>query len=112
MLLIGENLNVISKKTANALKQKDASTIKEMALAQADAGMDMIDINLGPARKDGPELMEWVVKTVQDVVDLPLSLDTTNIDAIEAGLNNALYLKNELPACLSISLPPNLFSQY
>ena len=57
-----------------------------MALAQADAGMDMIDINLGPARKDGPELMEWVVKTVQDVVDLPLSLDTTNIDAIEAGL--------------------------
>ena len=86
MLLIGENLNVISKKTANALKQKDASTIKEMALAQADAGMDMIDINLGPARKDGPELMEWVVKTVQDVVDLPLSLDTTNIDAIEAGL--------------------------
>jgi len=86
MLLIGENLNVISKKTANALKQKDASTIKEMALAQADAGMDMIDINLGPARKDGPELMEWVVKTVQDVVDLPLSLETTNIDAIEAGL--------------------------
>ena len=86
MLLIGENLNVISKKTANALKQKDASTIKEMALAQADAGMDMIDINLGLARKDGPELMEWVVKTVQDVVDLPLSLDTTNIDAIEAGL--------------------------
>ena len=86
MLLIGENLNVISKKTANALKQKDASTIKEMALAQADAGMDMIDINLGPARKDGPELMEWVVKTVQDVVDLPLSLDTTNIYAIEAGL--------------------------
>ena len=86
MLLIGENLNVISKKIGNALKQRDASTIKEMALAQADAGIDMIDINLGPAKKDGPELMEWVVKTVQDVVDLPLSLDTTNIDAMEAGL--------------------------
>ena len=49
--------------------------------------MDWIDINLGPARKGGPELMEWVVQTVQEVVpDVPLSLDTSNIEAIEAGL--------------------------
>jgi len=86
MLLIGENLNVISKKIGDALKQRDSVPIKEMALAQAKAGMDMIDINLGPARKEGPELMEWVVKIVQDTVDLPLSLDTTNIEAMEAGL--------------------------
>jgi len=86
MLLIGENLNVISKKIGDALKQRDPVPIKEMALAQAKAGMDMIDINLGPARKEGPELMEWVVKTVQDAVDLPLSLDTTNIEAMDAGL--------------------------
>ena len=49
--------------------------------------MDYIDINLGPAKKDGHELMPWVVEVVQDVVpDLPLVLDTSNIDAIEAAL--------------------------
>jgi 5-methyltetrahydrofolate corrinoid/iron sulfur protein methyltransferase len=49
--------------------------------------MDFIDINLGPAKKDGHELMPWVVETVQEVVDdVPLALDTSNIDAIEAAL--------------------------
>ena len=86
MLLIGENLNVISKKIGEALKQRDPGPIKEMAIAETKAGVDLIDINLGPARKEGPELMEWVVKTVQEVTDLPLSLDTTNVEAMEAGL--------------------------
>jgi 5-methyltetrahydrofolate corrinoid/iron sulfur protein methyltransferase len=48
--------------------------------------MDYIDINLGPAQKGGSELMEWVVKTVQEVVDTPFYLDTVNAEAIEAGL--------------------------
>lgn len=49
--------------------------------------MDFIDINLGPAKKDGHELMPWVVEVVQEVVDdVPLVLDTSNIDAIEAAL--------------------------
>ncbi len=86
MLLIGENLNVMSRKIGQALKERNPVPIRDMAVAQAEAGMDMIDINLGPARKGGPELMEWVVKTVQDAVDLPLSLDTSNIEAMEAGL--------------------------
>ena len=86
MILIGENLNVMSKKIGDALKQKDPSPLQKMAIHQTEAGMDMIDINLGPARKEGPALMEWVVNAVKEVTDLPLSLDTTNIDAIEAGL--------------------------
>lgn len=86
MLLIGENLNVINKKIGEALKQRDPAPIREMAIAEVKAGVDIIDINLGPARKDGPALMEWVVKTVQEVVSLPLSLDTTNVEAMEAGL--------------------------
>lgn len=48
--------------------------------------MDYLDVNIGPARKAGDELMEWVVKVVQEVTDKPLSLDTTNPVAIEAGL--------------------------
>ncbi len=86
MILIGENLNVMSKKVGEALKQKDPGPVRAMAEAEAKAGMDMLDINLGPARKNGPELMEWVIRTVREVTDLSLSLDTTNVEAIEAGL--------------------------
>lgn len=86
MLLIGENLNVMVKRIGQAMKDRDPKPIQEMALAEAEAGVDFIDINLGPARKGGDELMEWMVKTVQEVVDTPLYLDTTNIQAVEAGL--------------------------
>lgn len=87
MLLIGESLNVISKTIGKAFKERDPKPIQEEALLQKKNGMDYIDINLGPAKKDGHELMPWVVQVVQEVVpDLPLALDTSNIDAIEAAL--------------------------
>jgi 5-methyltetrahydrofolate corrinoid/iron sulfur protein methyltransferase len=86
MLRIGENLNVMIKKIGTAMRERDPKPIQELAIAEADAGVDFIDINLGPARKGGGELMEWVVKTVQEVVDTPLYLDTVNAEAIEAGL--------------------------
>ncbi len=87
MLLIGESLNVISTKIGRAFKERDPKPIQEEALFQKAQGMDVIDINLGPAKKDGHELMPWVVEVVQDVVpDLPLALDTSNIGAIEAAL--------------------------
>ncbi len=77
MLLIGESLNVISKKIGAAFKERDPKPIQEEALFQKEKGMDYIDINLGPAKKDGHELMPWVVQTVQEVVpDVPLALDT------------------------------------
>jgi 5-methyltetrahydrofolate corrinoid/iron sulfur protein methyltransferase len=87
MQLIGESLNVISTKIGRAFKERDPKPIQEEALFQKEKRMDYIDINLGPAKKDGHELMPWVVQVVQDVVpDLPLALDTSNIDAIEAAL--------------------------
>jgi len=86
VILIGENLNVSSKKVGEALKNKDRKIIREIAEAQAKAGMNMLDINIGPAPKIGSEMMSWVVRTVREVTDLPLSLDTTNTKAIETGL--------------------------
>ncbi|MBC8419892.1 MAG: dihydropteroate synthase [Desulfobacterales bacterium] len=88
MLLIGENLNVISTVIGRAFREKDPGPIAEEAKRQKEKGVDWIDINLGPARKGGPELMEFVVKTVQEAIGdtPPLCLDTSNIEAMEAGL--------------------------
>ena len=84
MILIGENLNIMSQTIGPALRGRDPKPIQELAKAETD--VDYIDLNIGPARKAGDELMEWVVKTVQEVTDKPLSLDTTNPVAMEAGL--------------------------
>jgi 5-methyltetrahydrofolate corrinoid/iron sulfur protein methyltransferase len=86
MIRIGENLNVMVKKIGAAMLERNPKPIQELAIAEAKAGVDYIDINLGPARKEGGALMTWVVQTVQEVVDTPLYLDTINIEAIEAGL--------------------------
>jgi len=86
MILIGENINIMSQTIGPALRARDAKPIQELAKAETEAGIDYLDLNIGPARRAGDELMEWVVKTVQEVTDLPLSLDTTNPVAMEAGL--------------------------
>lgn len=87
MILFGESLNVISTVIGKAYKERDPKPIQEECLEQVKLGMDYIDINLGPAKKDGKELMPWVCQVVQEVVpDVPLLLDTSNIEAIEEGL--------------------------
>ena len=86
MILIGENMNIMSIKYGKAMKEKDAKVIQELAVQEQEAGMDYVDLNIGPAGRIGEELMEWIVKTVQEVVDLPCALDTSNVAAIKAGL--------------------------
>ena len=86
MNLIAESINIMSKTLGPAMRERNPGPIQEMAKAEAEAGADYLDINIGPARRGGDELMKWVVKTVEEVTDLPLSLDTTNPVAMEAGL--------------------------
>jgi cobalamin-dependent methionine synthase I len=86
MILIGENINIMSQTIGPALKERNPKPVQELAKEEAETGVDYLDLNIGPARKQGDELMEWVVKTVQEVTDKPLSLDTTNPVAMEAGL--------------------------
>ena len=86
MILIGENLNVISQTLGPALREKNAAPIEAMAKDETAADVDLIDLNIGPARRGGDELMSWVVQTVQNVTDKMVALDTTNMDAMEAGL--------------------------
>ncbi|MDZ7837660.1 MAG: dihydropteroate synthase [Actinomycetota bacterium] len=86
MLIVGENISVTSKAVGDAIKNKNAGPIVDMARTQKEAGANYVDVNIGPATKNGEELMQWVVKSIQDEVDVPLSLDTKNVSAIEAGL--------------------------
>ena len=111
MILIGESLNVISRKIGRAFKERDPKPIQEEALFQKEKGMDYIDVNLGPAKKDGHELMPWVVQTIQEVVpDVPLALDTSNIDAIEAALK--VYKETPQPPLInSIMVRPERYER-
>jgi len=86
MILIAESINIMSQSLGPAMRERNPKPIQEMAKAEAEAGADYLDVNIGPARRGGDEFMEWMVNTVQEVSDLPLSLDTTNPVAMEAGL--------------------------
>lgn len=86
MLVIGEKLSVIAKRVREAMNNRDKGPIQEIALRQFKEGAGMIDANIGPCEDGGPQLMEWMVTTIQEVVHAPICLDTTNLSAIEAGL--------------------------
>lgn len=86
MLVVGERINVIAKEIGSAMKERNPEPILAMAKAQLKGGADLLDINIGPASKDGHELMPWLVETIQEAVDCRLCLDTTNTAAMEAGL--------------------------
>ncbi|HIC92199.1 MAG TPA: dihydropteroate synthase [Syntrophaceae bacterium] len=86
VICVGENINVMTRSISSAFKERNAQVIQDMAKAEAEGGVHYLDLNIGPARKGGDELMTWLVQTIQDVVDLPISLDTTNPIAMEAGL--------------------------
>jgi 5-methyltetrahydrofolate corrinoid/iron sulfur protein methyltransferase len=89
MILIGENINIMSEALGPAFAAKDARAITEMAAAEDKAGVDVLDINIGPARKDGGALIAWTVAAAEAGTGKMLSLDTTNLDAMEAGLKVA-----------------------
>lgn len=84
MIIIGENIHIIAKMVNEAIKNREAEPIKDLARAQA--GADYLDLNLGPLSKDARGTMQWVVSTVQQVSQLPLSIDTLNAEAMEVGL--------------------------
>lgn len=86
MLIIGEKLSIIAKRVREAMMSKDKGPIQEIATRQWKEGSGIIDANIGPAEDGGEDLMQWMVTTIQEVVPLPICLDTTNGKAIEAGL--------------------------
>ncbi len=86
MYIIGENIHIISDKVKAGLRERDAKFFQDLAVRQVEAGAQALDLNLGPRKRDWEEVFPWMVKTVEAVVDVPLSFDSTNILGIEAGL--------------------------
>jgi len=86
MISIGESIHIIAQNVRVAVENRDKAFIQKLAKDQVEKGADYLDLNIGPQKKAGAEVMPWMVETVQEVTDTPLSLDTTNPVAMEAGL--------------------------
>lgn len=86
MIVIGECIHVIASPVKKAIESRDKAPIQALAKAQVDKGAHYLELNIGPQRRTGPEVMRWMVGAVRDVTDAPLSLDTSNVAAMEAGL--------------------------
>lgn len=86
-MVIGERIHCISPAMREAFATRTPEPILQRAKEQLDAGADYLDLNIGPAERDGEELMQWGVKLLQENFDnVPLALDTANMKAIEAGI--------------------------
>lgn len=103
MYIIGENIHIISEKVKEALTNRDREFFMDLAVKQVEAGAAAVDINLGPRKKDWAEVFPWIIETVETVVDVPLSIDTTNLDGMEAALK---AIKKAQPILNSTSAEP------
>ncbi len=103
MYIIGENIHIISEKVKEALTNRDREFFMDLAVKQVEAGAKAVDINLGPRKKDFAEVWPWIIETVETVVDVPLSIDTTNTDGMEAALRS---IKKAQPILNSTSAEP------
>ena len=88
MYIIGENIHIISPKVKEAIAARDGGFFVDLARKQVQNGAKALDLNVGPQKKAGTEVVPWLVEVVQEAVgqDFTLSLDTTNLEAIKAGL--------------------------
>jgi cobalamin-dependent methionine synthase I len=105
MIVVGELINSSRKKIGEAVKARDGDYIQQVARDQAAAGVSYIDVNAGIFEDNEPEYLTWLVKLVQEVVDLPCCIDSPNPKAIEA----ALKVHRGTPLLNSISLEKERF---
>jgi 5-methyltetrahydrofolate corrinoid/iron sulfur protein methyltransferase len=115
MQIIGENIHIISAKVKEAIAQRDIKFFQDLAVRQIEAGANMLDLNIGPQKKAGGEIMPWLVAGVQEVVDVPLSLDTTNLEAIEGGLKiakNQCIINSTSAEAERLEIVPPLAKEY
>ena len=106
MIVVGELINSSRKAIAQAIAQKDKAYIQTLARSQADAGASFIDIN-GAVGGNELENMKWLVELVQEVVDVPLCIDSPDPVALKVGLE----LCHKTPMINSISAEADRWEQ-
>jgi cobalamin-dependent methionine synthase I len=108
MIIIGELINCTRKAIAEAVRERDSETIRDIVRRQAEAGAHYIDINGGIVGEEA-ECMKWLVEQAQEVTPLPLSIDTPLPQALESGLS--AYRGSEKPIVNSITDEKEKFAQ-
>lgn len=107
MLIVGELINTSRKDIKPAVESRDAAYIQKIAKEQVEAGANYVDVNCGTQVFNEPEIMEWLVKTVQEAVDAPLCIDSPNPKALEVGL---ALTKTKKPMVNSITAEKERFA--
>lgn len=90
MIVIGELINGMYRDVGKAIASRESDVIQHLAEDQVRAGAKALDVNTGPYSRNAVDDMKWLVETIQAVVQVPLSLDSTKADVIEAGLKLAV----------------------
>ena len=102
MKIIGEKINGTRKRVAQAIEERDANFIQDLAKRQAEAGSTWLDVNAGTHPNQEADDLIWLIENIQSVVDTPLSLDSAN----PAALRTAIKAVNKTPMINSISGEP------
>jgi cobalamin-dependent methionine synthase I len=102
MKIIGEKINGTRKRVGQAIAERDAEFIKDLAARQAAAGATWLDVNAGTHPVREPDDLTWLIETIQSVVETPLSLDSANPQALRI----AIKAVNKTPMINSISGEP------
>jgi 5-methyltetrahydrofolate--homocysteine methyltransferase len=102
MKIIGEKINGTRKRVAQAIAERDAEFIKDLAQRQAEAGSTWLDVNAGTLPEKEPDDLIWLIENIQSVVDTPLSLDSANPKALEIAIKEV----DKTPLINSISGEP------
>jgi cobalamin-dependent methionine synthase I len=103
MLIIGERINASRKSIAEAIASRDRGFIQNEAKTQAAAGADYLDVNAGTFVGEEAKHLRWIIETVQEVTDLPLSIDSPDPSVIKA----VIPLVKKTPMINSITLEPS-----
>ena len=108
MLIVGELINSTRKAIATAIAEKDTLKIQQMTQDQHENGAQFIDVNAGTFMEEETENLTWLVGQVQEILDVPCCIDSTNAEAVEAALK-----RHQGTAMInSISLEKNRFDQF
>lgn len=106
MFVVGELINTSRKAIREAVEKRDAGYIQKIAKAQEESGAHYLDINCGTMVGEEVEIMEWLVKLVQEVTQLPLCIDSPSPEVLAAGLE---LVKARNPMINSITAEENRF---